>query len=101
LKEMISVRFNQNLPQGGNWPAEDRSQKLSLHFMCSYSKIVLTMNWSSTWWTSNKPIHQSSEPINYLSCHQDPWQYVGMKRKSCRLNQTPHAGNTENPPRLW
>jgi hypothetical protein len=25
-------------------------------------------------------------------------KYVGMKRRSCRSNQTPHTGNTRNPP---
>jgi hypothetical protein len=29
----------------------------------------------STWWLSNKSIHQSREPINYLSRYQDTWHY--------------------------
>jgi hypothetical protein len=41
LKEVTSIRFDQNLPQGENWPTEvRRSEKWRLYFMwCSYSNL--------------------------------------------------------------
>jgi hypothetical protein len=88
----MSIRFDQNLPQGKNWPTEyrirqnrRRNQKwfilcgvvavtfrvLSLFVVTkwySYSKIesVIT-NCSSAWWISNKSDHLIWNPL--ITCH--------------------------------
>jgi hypothetical protein len=52
LKEMISMRFDQNLPQGENWPTEDGIRQNTVYVVSSwfivmkcysYSKIVLQL----------------------------------------------------------
>jgi hypothetical protein len=80
LKEVISIRFDQNLPQGKNWPIKDRIRqntedgvevRTEVFSLCvvitvrsySYSKNVLQLTLcSSAWWISNKSTHPMRNP---------------------------------------
>jgi hypothetical protein len=63
LDKDLLTEFVQGASKSGN--VED--------FVCYYSSNFWSVIniYRSTWWLSNKSIHQSREPFNYLSRYQD------------------------------